>query len=301
MIRLGTRGSKLALAQARLVADRLAGLGANVEIVVVTTTGDRSTSSLPDSSATGIFVKELEAELARGNMDLAVHSLKDLPTDVPEGLTLAAVPARGSALDALVCRQRGMTLDDLAPGARVGTSSPRRRAQILHYRRDLEMRPVRGNLDTRLRKLDAGEFEAIVVAHAGLERLELSETLPHVLAPEVCLPAPGQGALALEIRADDGRAAELVQALDDADTCACVTAERALLKALGGGCRAAVGALAQVRGGALRLDGVVADTDGRRLLRGAVEGTPRDAQALGAALARDLQERGAGALIEAAR
>jgi len=301
MIRLGTRGSKLALAQSQFVADQLVRLGADVEVAVITTTGDRVSSPPPDSGVIGIFVKELETALIGGAIDLAVHSLKDMPTELPDGLALGAVLSRASALDALVCRGRAMTLDQLPPGARVGTSSLRRRAQLLHHRRDLRMLPVRGNVDTRLRKLDAGEFDAIVLAQAGLERLRLGELEPYVIPPEVCLPAPGQGALAIQIRADDDGMVSVLWPLEDSDTRACVTAERSLLKALGGGCRAAVGALGTVIGGNLHLEGVVADPDGSSLLRGAVEGAPSEAENLGQTLARTLLERGAGALIEAAR
>jgi len=301
MIRLGTRGSKLARAQSRLVAERLALLGAEVETVVITTSGDRATSTPPDSNATGIFVKEIEAELLGGGIDLAVHSLKDMPTEAPAGLALAAVLARASALDALICRERGMTIDELPAGARVGTSSPRRRAQMLHYRGDLKVEPLRGNVDTRLRRLDAGDFDAIVLAHAGLERLEISGARPYVIPAAICLPPPGQGALAVQIRSDDERAASLVRPLDDADTHACVLAERALLKALGGGCRAAVGALARTDDGGLKLAGMVASPDGAQLLRGTVQGSPDKSEALGRALASDLRSQGAGALIEAAR
>jgi hydroxymethylbilane synthase len=301
MIRLGTRGSKLALAQSRLVADQLLRLGADVEMVVITTSGDRFSSAPPDGSATGIFVKELEAALIGGVIDLAVHSLKDMPTELPEGLALGAVLSRASALDALVCQPRGATLDQLPPGARIGTSSPRRRAQLLHYRRDLQMLPVRGNVDTRLRKLEAGGFDAIILAHAGLERLGLGDLEPYIIPAGICLPAPGQGALAIQIRADDDQTARLIQPLEDVGTRACVTAERALLNALGGGCRAAVGALGTMVGNMLRLEGVVADPHGGRLLRGAVEGAPTEAAAVGQSLACDLAARGAGALIEAAR
>jgi len=298
MIRLGTRGSKLALAQAQLVADELVRLGAEVEIVPITTTGDGD--SPPLDTATGIFVKELETELIGGGIALAVHSLKDMPTELPEGLALGAILARGSALDVLISRERGMMLDELPPAARVGTSSPRRRAQLLHHRRDLQMLPVRGNVDTRLRKLDAGDFDAIVVAQAGLNRLGADAVEVYVIPPVICLPAPGQGAIAVEIRADDESAGALVGALDDANTRACVTAERSLLKALGGGCRAAVGALGMMIGEELHLQGMVADADGSALLREAIEGAPGEAAALGQALARALLERGAHLLMEAA-
>ena len=301
MIRLGTRGSKLALAQSQLVAQQLKAFGSEVEIVVITTTGDRAASTPPDSSATGIFVKELEAELLRGGIDLAVHSLKDMPTEVPEGLAVGAALARGVPLDVLVCRDGSADMAALPAGARVGTSSPRRCAQLLHYRPDLEMRPIRGNVDTRLRKLDAGEFDAVVLAQAGLERLGIRDRPARAIPPDICLPAPGQGALALEIRYDDGDLAKLVKPLEHAETRACVTAERAFLKALGGGCRAAVGALAEVVDGALVLEAMVAAPDGTRLLRTTARGTPEAAETVGHAAAQELVERGADELVRAAK
>jgi hydroxymethylbilane synthase len=301
MIRLGTRGSKLALAQSNLVAEQLRTLGAEIDIVVITTTGDRAASAPPDSNATGIFVKELEAELLRSGIDLAVHSLKDMPTDVPEGLALGAILTRGAPLDTLVCRDSCSDISALPAGASVGTSSPRRCAQLLHYRPDLEMRPIRGNVDTRLRKLDAGEFDAVVLAQAGLERLGIRGRPASVIPSDICLPAPGQGALAVEVRCDDEDVAKAVGALDDANTRACVTAERAFLKALGGGCRAAVGALAKVVDDALVLEAMVAAPDGSRLLRTTACGEPDAAETVGRAAAGELAERGADELIRAAR
>jgi len=298
MIRLGTRGSKLALAQAHFVTDRLCALGAEVEVTIITTAGDRATSSPPDSGITGIFVKELEAALLEGSIDIAVHSLKDMTVMLPDGLTLGAVLARGSPYDALVSRERGLGVDDLPEGACVGTSSPRRRAQLLHYRPDLRVSPLRGNIDTRLRKLDAGEFDAIVVAHAGLERLDMQDVRPSVIPPDVCLPAPGQGALALEMRDRDGEVADLVCALEDAATCACVTAERAFLRALGGGCHAAVGALARHEGEGLRLEGCVASADGAVLMFSEAEGSLADAEGVGIVCAEELIAGGARSLIE---
>jgi hydroxymethylbilane synthase len=301
MIRLGTRGSALARAQSRLVTEQLARLGAPVETVVITTSGDHAASTPPDSSAVGVFVKEIEAALLDGEIDLAVHSLKDMPTETPAELTLGAILPRASALDALICHDRGSTIDDLPAGACIGSGSPRRRAQMLRYRGDLKLEPLRGNVDTRLRRLDAGDFDAIILAHAGLERLGISGARPWVIPAAICLPAPGQGALAVQIRADDDRAAGLVRALDHAATRACVIAERALLRGLRGGCRAAVGALARIKDGGLTLQGMVASPDGVRLLRSAALGSPNEAEALGQALAVDLLSQGAGALIEAAR
>ncbi|HUT74963.1 MAG TPA: hydroxymethylbilane synthase [Armatimonadota bacterium] len=300
MMRLGTRGSKLALAQSRRVAEALGRLGAEVTLATITTSGDRAVMTPPAPNATGLFVKELETALRERRIDLAVHSLKDLTTVLPPGLILGAVLPRDSALDALVCRERGRRLDDLPRRARVGTSSPRRRAQLLHYRSDLQVSPLRGNVDTRLRRLDGGAFDAIVLARAGLTRLGLEQAQPWDIPPEICLPAPGQGALVVEIRDDDAPTAMLVAALDDPPTRACVTAERRFLQALGGGCHAAVGALARSEGDMILLTGAVASPDGRELLRASTQGALTAAVELGESLARELQGRGADALIEAA-
>jgi hydroxymethylbilane synthase len=300
MMRLGTRGSKLALAQSRRVAEALGRLGAEVALATITTRGDRAVMTPPAPNSSGLFVKELETALRERRIDLAVHSLKDLTTVLTPGLILGAVLVRDSALDALVCRERGMRLDDLSRGARVGTSSPRRRAQLLHYRSDLQVSPLRGNVDTRLRRLDDGAFDAIVLARAGLTRLGLEQAQPWDLPPEICLPAPGQGALVIEIRDHDAPTAALVAALDDPPTRACVTAERGFLRTLGGGCHAAVGALARSEGDTILLTGAVASPDGRELLRASTQGALTAAVELGESLARELQGRGADALIEAA-
>jgi hydroxymethylbilane synthase len=301
MLRLGTRRSALALAQAGLVAAALTDLGCQVELVGVTTEGDRrSREALTDVGGTGVFVTELRAQLSAGAVDVVVHSLKDLPTAPADRLVVAAVPARADARDALVARG-GSALSQLPPGAVVGTGSPRRAAQLRAVRADLDVRPIRGNVDTRLRKVADGDVDAVVVAAAGLLRLgrlgEASELLP----PLLMLPAPGQGALAVECRAEDavpgGRLHEVLAAIDDPATHAAVAAERALLAALEAGCTAPVGALAQVSGHDLRLDAVVIDVDGTRALRRSSAGPARDAPLVGRLLAAELLAAGAAELI----
>ena len=293
---IGTRGSALALAQAEGVAERLRALGAEVTLRMIKTTGDRLQGPPPMPADKGVFVKEIEAALLAGDVGLAVHSLKDLPTELKPGLLIAAVPRRADPRDALL--SRGERLADLPPGSRVGTSSPRRRAQLLRARPDLAMLPLRGNVDTRLRKLDAGQYDAIVIAAAGLERLGLADRIVERLDWEVCLPAPGQGALAIEARADDAEAIGLAAAVDDAESRACVEAERAMLAGLGGGCRVPVGALAEAQGARLRLRGVVASTDGSRAVFGEQVGERARPHELGRALAADLAAQMQDAAIE---
>ena len=295
-ILIGTRGSALALAQAEGVARQLRDLGARVELRIIKTTGDRVQGPPEMPAEKGVFVKEIEAALLAGEVRLAVHSLKDLPTDLKPGLLIAAVPLRADPRDALI--SRGQRLADLPRGARVGTSSPRRRAQLLRVRPDLEMLPVRGNVDTRLRKLAAGDYDAIVLAAAGLERLGLGDRIVERLACEVCLPAPGQGALAVEARAGDEEAIGLARRIEDAASRACVEAERALLAGLGGGCRVPIGALAEAEGAALRLRGVVASPDGARAVFGEKVGERERPQELGRLLAEDLAAQLDDAAIE---
>jgi len=295
-ILIGTRGSALALAQAEGVARQLRDLGARVELRIIKTTGDRVQGPPEMPAEKGVFVKEIEAALLAGEVRLAVHSLKDLPTDLKPGLLIAAVPLRADPRDALI--SRGQRLADLPRGARVGTSSPRRRAQLLRVRPDLEMLPVRGNVHTRLRKLDAGDYDAIVLAAAGLERLGLGDRIVERLACEVCLPAPGQGALAVEARAGDEEAIGLARRIEDAASRACVEAERALLAGLGGGCRVPIGALAEAEGAALRLRGVVASPDGARAVFGEKVGERERPQELGRLLAEDLAAQLDDAAIE---
>ena len=293
MIRLGTRASTLALVQAREVADRLAAGGAEVEIVSMRTEGDRRADArLAVIGGKGLFVREIEDALLRKEIDLAVHSLKVLPAEPPEGLTLGAYPPRADARDVLVARGP-VTLATLPHGAVVGTSSPRRRAVLLSVRPDLDVQPIRGNVDTRLRKLDAGGFDAIVLAAAGLERLGL--TVPHgeLLDPDVFVPAIGQGILALEARVDDRTTLGQLAALDDPATRPCALAERACLARLGASCNTPIAGHARLQGGMVRLTALVASEDGRQILRASATRPTADAAALGRDLAEQLLARGA--------
>ena len=252
----------------------------------------------------GVFVKELEAALLAGEIDCAVHSLKDLPLQTPDGVTIAAVTEREDARDAFISRS-GRGFDALPAGASIGTSSPRRRSQLSCRRRDVQFVDIRGNVDTRLRKLQDGRYDAIVLAACGLIRLGLQERITEYLPFEVMLPEPGQGALAIEARvprggagqADDAELLQMLRGLDDAATRSCVEAERAFLKALGGGCRVPIAAHAALEGDTLRLDGVVAAEDGSRAVRGHVSGSRRDHAGLGGQLAAQLRAQGANELL----
>jgi len=298
-ILIGSRASKLALAQTRLVADALAAAhpGLACEIVHITTTGDRRRRQpLPTIGGKGLFTREIEEALLRGEIDLAVHSLKDLPTQLPEGLTIAAVPERASANDALISAD-GRPLAQFPAGARVGTSSPRRAAQLLHARSDLRPTPIRGNLDTRLRKLREGQFDAIVVALAGLTRLGMADAATQILPFDLMLPAPGQGALAIEIHADNTPIARLVALVSHAPTVAATTAERALLQALGGGCRLPLGAYAEVEGDTLSLCAVLLSPDGATACRAGRTSPATDPAALAALAAEQLRAAGADAVL----
>ncbi len=296
---IGTRGSQLALAQTRWVVERLKEQWPETEFTVrtVATSGDRGA----DPRERGIFVKELEHALLEGTIDIAVHSLKDLPTKQPEGLYVASVPRRVDPRDALVGRNAVKRLDQLPKGARVGTSSVRRKAQLLAYRPDLNVLPLRGNVDTRLKRLGSGEYDAIVLAAAGLLRLDLRNRIDEFLDPEVLLPAPGQGALALEVRRGDDLADELAYSLNHRETQVRVTAERAFLARLGAGCLAPVGALAYLEGEDLRLEGVVASPDGGELIRGEIAGPVEEAKELGEELAEDILEQGGDAILKEVR
>jgi hydroxymethylbilane synthase len=305
-LRVGTRGSRLALWQADHVAGRLSALhpGLEVERVVVRTTGDRVVDTpLSQVGDKGLFTRELEEALRHGTIDVAVHSLKDLPTELPEGLLLVAVLAREDPRDALVGPVSG-GLDRLAPGARVGTSSLRRRAQLLARRPDLRVVDLRGNVPTRLEKLASGACDAAVLALAGLRRLGLESHVAAVLEPGELLGAPGQGAVAVEGREDDPRVARLLAPLDDVPARLATSAERALLARLEGGCLVPVGALARTDGGVLRLRGLVAALDGSRVIAGdddAPAAGEAEACALGARLAERLLGDGAAEILRAVR
>jgi hydroxymethylbilane synthase len=299
-LRLGTRRSALATTQSIWVADRLRALGHEVELVEITTAGDRDrTTPLASLGGTGVFVSALRDALRDGTVDLAVHSLKDLPTTSEDDLLVAGIPQREDPRDALVARD-GLTLGELPAGSTVGTGSPRRRAQLEALGLGLELRELRGNVDTRLAKVTDGELDAVVLAQAGLARLARTSVVTEVLDPIQMLPAPGQGALAIEVRAADTATRDAVAALDDAETRACVTAERAVLAELEAGCSAPIGALAEIvlgdDGDELSLRAVVASPDGTGELRRSATGLPADAERVGRALARLLIEDGAADL-----
>jgi hydroxymethylbilane synthase len=301
MIRLGTRGSPLARAQAAAVAERLRAGGAAVEIVTIRTEGDRLVEArLAALGGKGLFVREIEQALLGGQVDCAVHSLKDLPAEVPAGLVLAAFPPREAPGDVLVTR-RGGGLDDLPARAVVGTSSPRRRAMVLARRPDLRPEPIRGNVETRLEKLRAGAYDAIVVAAAGLSRLGLAPPHATTLDPGEFVPAVGQGVLAVEARQADRELLELLRGVDDTRTRLAALAERAFLARLGASCHTPVAAHARLDGVALQVTGVVSSPDGATTLRATMDGPPADGERLGVAVADDLLAKGAKAVLDASR
>lgn len=294
MLVIASRGSQLALWQARWVAGKLAALGHETRIDIIKTTGDKITDvPLAKVGTKGLFTKEIEEALLEGRADLAVHSLKDLPTELPAGLALAAIPPREDPYDALV----GKRLADLPRGAKVGTSSLRRSAQLRKLRPDLTIESVRGNLDTRLRKLDEGQYDAILLAAAGLKRLGWEKRIAEILAPEVMCPAVGQGALAIETQLA-GKGFEACRPLDDARTRFAVLAERGLLSALGGGCQVPIGAHATVSDDRLKLIGVVASPEGNEQIRGEMEGSVAEADRIGRALGADLLARGGRRILD---
>lgn len=295
MLVIASRGSQLALWQAHWIENRLRDLGHECRIEIIKTTGDKITDvPLAKVGTKGLFTKEIEEALLDGRADLAVHSLKDLPTELPAGLVLAAVPEREDPRDAIV----GKRLADLPANAKVGTSSLRRSAQLRKLRPDLGIESVRGNLDTRLRKLDEGQYDAILLAAAGLKRLGWADRIAEILPADVMCSAVGQGALAIETRAT-GAGFDACSVLDYAATHAAVNAERGVLAALGGGCQVPIGAYATVHDGNLRLTAVVASPDGSEVVRGNSEGHPANAEQIGRALGEDLLNRGARSILEA--
>jgi hydroxymethylbilane synthase len=308
-LRLGTRRSQLAMAQSGMVADRVRqATGREVELVEITTYGDVSKEDLARIGGTGVFVSALREALLAGEIDFAVHSLKDLPTAAPEGLVLAAIPAREDPRDALVARD-GLAFADLPDGARVGTGSPRRMAQLNAWARSHGLRvetvPIRGNVDTRIGYVTSGRLDAVVLAAAGLNRIGRIAEASELIAADVCLPAPGQGALAVECAASDPELAAQLAGLDDPVTRVAVTAERSLLAALEAGCSAPVGALADLmddgQSTELRLRGVVGTTDGSSLVQmsitGPVPASDDEARALGRELAESMLAKGAAGLM----
>ena len=298
MLRGGTRHSLLARWQTTRIRDALRLRGVSSEAIAITTAGDRILDRpLPEIGGKGLFTEELEAALRAGAIDFAVHSLKDLPIESSPDIALAAVCSRGDPRDVLVARD-GHTLRALPPGATVGTSSNRRIAQLLAARPDVVVLPLRGNVDTRLRKAQQGDYDGIVIAAAGVERLGLTDAIAEYLPLDVMLPAPGQGALAVQCRASDVATRELLATLDDPDVRAATDAERAFLAALGGGCSAPVAALAEARGGAsLELTGLVAARDGTKVVRVSGTGPVAEAARLAARLAEQAMHRGARDLL----
>jgi hydroxymethylbilane synthase len=301
-LRLGTRTSALATAQASAVASSItAACGRSVELVPVLSRGDIDAAPLTDIGGEGVFVTALRQALAAGYVDIAVHSLKDLPTASPEGIALAAIPPREDPRDAVVARD-GLTLSELPAGSVVGTGAPRRAAQLRALGFGLDVQPIRGNVDTRIASVAAGVVDAVVVARAGLARLGRLDAVTEVLDPLLMLPAPGQGALAVECRSTDLDTAALLAPLDDPSTRSAVTAERSVLATLAGGCSAPVGALGDLAlgddGDELWLRAVAAAPDGSRQVRLSSTGSPQDAAALGRALAERMIGEGAGSLME---
>lgn len=295
MIRIGSRGSQLALWQANHIADALRALGHEVSIEVIRTTGDRMQNvAFATVGAKGMFTREIEEALQANAIDLAVHSLKDLPTELGETFTLAAIPLRADPRDVLASEHYA-GFDALPAGAVVGTSSVRRQAQLRARRPDLEYVEFRGNVDTRLAKLAQGKADAIILAAAGLDRLQKAGVIRERFAPEVLCPAPGQGALAIECRAGDDAMHAILQPLDDRDTRYAITAERRCLAALGGGCLVPIGAYCHRAGGEWSLRGVVASPDGRQIIW--AERTHSNPEQLGELLAQQLLDQGAGAIL----
>ena len=289
ILRIGTRGSLLARKRV------FAAAGVEAEIVIIKTAGDRMQQApLTQIGGKGIFIKELEEALLEESIDLAVHSVKDIPTDTPSRLMFPAVCRRDDVRDCLV----GSTLASLRQGARVGTSSLRRQAQVLHIRPDLDFRDLRGNVDTRLRKVESGEYDAILLAKAGLDRLGVSQRISEILSPDVCMPAVGQGAIAVECRLKDTETADILAPLDDAETRTAIIAERALLAALQGGCQVPLGAWARIERGELVLEACVSSVDGVQYVKQRATAPPDQAAALGEHMARLLIEAGAQSILE---
>jgi hydroxymethylbilane synthase len=300
-LRIGTRGSALALWQAEWVKSQLTAArpGLTVELVIIKTQGDKIVDvPLAKVGGKGLFVKEIEEALLEGRVDLAVHSVKDMPAELPSGLHVAAMPPREDPRDVLVMGE-GSGFTDLPPGARVGTSSLRRAAQLLHLRADLRIETLRGNLDTRLRKLETQGFHGVVVAAAGMKRLGLSHLITQYLEPELMLPAVGQGALGIETRSADRPTTELVAGLAHPPTMVAVRAERAFLRRLQGGCQVPIGGYGTLEGERLALIGMVADLQGRQVIRKVLQGEPRQAEDIGERLAEMVLAAGGAEILAA--
>jgi len=299
-LRIGTRGSALARWQAEFVRAELARRGTAAEFVIIRTSGDRDReSSLRLIGGKGVFTKELEDALLDRRIDLAVHSMKDMPTRLPAGLQIAAICQREDVRDALVSRN-AVKLDQLPHGARIGTSSLRRQAQLRHYRRDLEMVDMRGNVDTRLAKLARGDYDAIVLAKAGLERLGKADQITQLLPPDLCMPAAGQGAIGIEIRDEDGEISAAVRQLNHPESQVAVEAERALLAGLESGCQVPIGVWCRIESGNLTMDACVFSPDGAESVRESRIGSYENAIELGRKVAAALLDRGADRLLRLA-
>jgi hydroxymethylbilane synthase len=300
-IRIGSRGSMLATWQAKHIAERLAGLGVTTEIVYIKTSGDRfQQAGVNQIGIKGVFIKEIEDALLAGRVDIAVHSMKDVPTETPAGLSFPAICEREDARDCLVSTG-GVNFAKLQRGARVGTSSLRRQAQLRHARPDLQYLDLRGNVDTRLEKLKRGDYDAIVLAKAGLDRLGWSVNITEVILTEICLPAVGQGALGIEARADIGvEIGAALTKLDHKATRICIMAERALLAELEGGCQVPLGAWAQIVGAELVVEACIASVDGAQYIRERVSGRPEDAEGIGRKLAREMIAAGGADILQQA-
>ena len=299
-LKIGTRGSQLALFQANWVKDRLvqAHPDLRVTLIKIKTTGDKiQDAPLAKIGGKGLFVKEIEEALLKKRTDLAVHSIKDVPTEFPEGLHLSVITKREDPRDVLISKD-GKPLKDLPKGAKIGTSSLRRQAQLLHFRSDFELIPLRGNLDTRLKKLKSMNLDAIVLALAGVKRLGFDEKIAEIIPPEVSLPAIGQGALGIETRMADQEVESQIRLLNDRDSSIAINAERAFLKKLEGGCQVPIAAFARIVDTTLHIDGLVGTIDGKRLIRHHVEGPIERAESLGVELAEILLGQGAKEILD---
>ena len=299
-LRIGTRGSQLALFQANWVKEKLAQAHPHLKVTLIKikTTGDKiQDAPLAKIGGKGLFVKEIEEALIQKRIDLAVHSIKDVPTELPEGLYLSVITKREDPRDVFISKD-GIKLKDLPRGARIGTSSLRRQAQLLHFRDDFVIVPLRGNLDTRLKKLKTLNLDGIVLALAGVRRLGLEERITEVIPTEISLPAIGQGALGIETRKGDEEVEETTRFLNDPESSIAISAERAFLKRLGGGCQVPIAAFGRIEDSTLKIDGMVGTIDGKRLIRHHVEGTVEEAESLGIKLAEVLLSKGAKEILE---
>ena len=299
-LRIGTRGSQLALYQANWVKERLIQIHPHLKVTLITikTTGDKTQDApLAKIGGKGLFVKEIEEALIQKRVDLAVHSIKDVPTELPEGLHLSAITKREDPRDAFISKD-GTLLKDLPQRAKIGTSSLRRQAQLLHFREDFELIPLRGNLDTRLKKLERMNLDGIVLAMAGVKRLGLEARITEVIPTEISLPAIGQGALGIETRKGDEEVEGRIQFLNDPPSARTILAERAFLKRLGGGCQVPIAAFAQVAGSNLWIDGLVGTIDGKRLVRHHLEGPLERPESLGTELAEILFGKGGKEILD---